>query len=1016
MTVNPDTGPIAGGQTVQITIPSILGAPVLGLSVLPSVTFGGTAATACTAITVALLVPSYTFTCVTPAHAAGVVDVEAKALLALGVPLFDFTGTGVYTYVAGGPPPPAGAVTVLPNHGPQSGGQSVAITVSGLTGLVGLAGLSGVLPNVTFGSNAATGCDPITVGVGTVSFNCTTPAHAAGPVNVTVLGALVLNSTGANAYTYDPTSGPPVTSGTVTVSPNQGPTTGGQTVTITIPSTPGIVGLSLVPTAIFGGNAATGCSLIQATVGTGTVSFTCITPAHGVGPVNVEVKDVLGLLFDYTGANAYTYVAAPVVGTGPLTVSPNHGPIAGGQTVTITVPSAAGLVGLTLAPSATFGGNAATNCSLVSASAGSTTISFTCVTPAHPLGLVDVHVTDSLGLLNLTGVGAYTYDAGTGPPPPGGNVTVNPNQGPIAGGQTVTITVPSSATIVGLSLAPTVTFGGATATACTAIAATVATGNVSFTCTTPAHSLGFVDVTVTTTLGLVNATGTNAYEYIAGGGVGTTTSATALTSSLNPSTVGQSVTFTATVTGTGGTPTGTVTFKDGTTTLGTGTLAGGVATFTTTALTQGSHPITAMYNGDPTFAVSTSTVLTQVVNAGGGPPPSVSGLVFFPLPRPVRLLDTRDPSVYPACIQPNAHVNASSLTVQARSSCTGIPSSAVAITGNGTVDSRFPGSQSGFVTFYSSGTLPLASNLNYVPNVAVPNAFTVSLASDGTFQAYASATTDLIVDVSGYYAPPSAGGLYFHPLRNPVRLLDTRAGYQACIVPNTPMAPKVPLTVQAASACTGIPSSALALAGNGTVDDRIQNAPPGFVTFYPSGQSLPPTSNLNYVPNQAVPNAFIIGLNNGSLNAYATTGTDLVIDVTGYFDADSTGFTYTALLNPVRLLDTRTGNYAACILTRAPISANTSYNVAAQPNCTGVTSSAKAVLGNGTVVNSATGPAGFVTFYPGGQSLPLASNLNYVEGQVVPNAFIIGVGSDGSFNAYVTTTIDLVIDVSGFFA
>lgn len=50
------------------------------------------------------------------------------------------------------------------------------------------------------------------------------------------------------------------------------------------------------------------------------------------------------------------------------------------------------------------------------------------------------------------------------------------------------------------------------------------------------------------------------------------------------------------------------------------------------------------------------------------------------------------------------------------------------------------------------------------------------------------------------------------------------------------------------------------------------------------------------MPNQAVPNAFIIGLNNGSLNAYATTDIDLVIDVTGYFDADSTGFTYTALM------------------------------------------------------------------------------------------------------------------------
>jgi hypothetical protein len=94
-------------------------------------------------------------------------------------------------------------------------------------------------------------------------------------------------------------------------------------------------------------------------------------------------------------------------------------------------------------------------------------------------------------------------------------------------------------------------------------------------------------------------------------------SKTALTSSANPSVSGQSVTFTATVspaTGTG-TPTGTVTFKDGTTTLGTGTLNGsGVATFSTTTLAVGTHSITAVYAGDTNFAASTSSAVSQVVN------------------------------------------------------------------------------------------------------------------------------------------------------------------------------------------------------------------------------------------------------------------------------------------------------------------------------------------------------------------------------------------------------------------
>ncbi|MDV9203194.1 Ig-like domain-containing protein, partial [Streptomyces sp. Wh19] len=55
-----------------------------------------------------------------------------------------------------------------------------------------------------------------------------------------------------------------------------------------------------------------------------------------------------------------------------------------------------------------------------------------------------------------------------------------------------------------------------------------------------------------------------------------------------------------------GTPTGTVDFFDGATLLGTGTLSGGVATFTTSTLAIGTHPLTAVYNGDANFTSSTS--------------------------------------------------------------------------------------------------------------------------------------------------------------------------------------------------------------------------------------------------------------------------------------------------------------------------------------------------------------------------------------------------------------------------
>jgi hypothetical protein len=90
---------------------------------------------------------------------------------------------------------------------------------------------------------------------------------------------------------------------------------------------------------------------------------------------------------------------------------------------------------------------------------------------------------------------------------------------------------------------------------------------------------------------------------------------TSLASAINPSAVGQSVTFTAIVTSsTGAIPTGSVTFKDGNTSLGTGTLdATGTASFSTTTLAAGSHAISGAYAATTNFAASTSTTVTQVV-------------------------------------------------------------------------------------------------------------------------------------------------------------------------------------------------------------------------------------------------------------------------------------------------------------------------------------------------------------------------------------------------------------------
>jgi hypothetical protein len=92
------------------------------------------------------------------------------------------------------------------------------------------------------------------------------------------------------------------------------------------------------------------------------------------------------------------------------------------------------------------------------------------------------------------------------------------------------------------------------------------------------------------------------------------TTSTTLISSQNPSSFNQSVTFTATVAPEfGGTPTGTVTFYDGTTAVKTGSLMGGVTRFTTAGLGVGTHSITVVYNGNASFLASTSNALSQVV-------------------------------------------------------------------------------------------------------------------------------------------------------------------------------------------------------------------------------------------------------------------------------------------------------------------------------------------------------------------------------------------------------------------
>ena len=231
------------------------------------------------------------------------------------------------------------------------------------------------------------------------------------------------------------------------------------------------------------------------------------------------------------------------------------------------------------------------------------------------------------------------------------------------------------------------------------------------------------------------------------------------------------------------------------------------------------------------------------------------------------------------------------------------------------------------------------------------------------------------------------------------------------------------------SGCTGVPAAALALVGNATVDNSASRAPDGYVTLFPSG-APPNASNVNYHTGQIVPNAFTVGLAGGNFAIYATSGTHFLIDVVGYYslnaadDGNGVGLRYNQLSYPLRLLDTRAGQQA-CVNTGAPLPTGSDLQIITAQTCTMTepdfgglpAGTARALVGNATVDNSAVrAGAGYVTLYPDNVGLPLTSTVNYAVGQVVPNAFIVGLGPDGGFKIHAYTGTHFIVDYSGYFA
>jgi hypothetical protein len=262
-------------------------------------------------------------------------------------------------------------------------------------------------------------------------------------------------------------------------------------------------------------------------------------------------------------------------------------------------------------------------------------------------------------------------------------------------------------------------------------------------------------------------------------------------------------------------------------------------------------------------------------------------------------------------------------------------------------------------------------------------------------------STDVVVDLEGYFAAPSgtAGG---EVALTPARITDTRAGSG---LPNAGRTLGVSgtITVQVTGA-GGVPASgASAAILNVTVTNT---SAAGALTVWPAGATEPVASNLNWVAGQTVPNRVFVPIGTGGqVSIFNFAGSaDVVVDVSGYFtDATATGKQFTSV-NPQRLVDTRQ--------TGQTLGTGRSFTLQISGGI--VPSGAGAVVLNVTVTNT-TAPS-FLVAYPSTVALPTASDLNWVGGQTVANMAVASLGTTGAITFYNGAgSSDVIVDLAGWF-
>jgi hypothetical protein len=242
---------------------------------------------------------------------------------------------------------------------------------------------------------------------------------------------------------------------------------------------------------------------------------------------------------------------------------------------------------------------------------------------------------------------------------------------------------------------------------------------------------------------------------------------------------------------------------------------------------------------------------------------SASGLEFYPL-TPCRIADTRN-ATGPLGGPTIAANDARAFPVQ--SSDCDIPVTAEAYSLNITA---VPHQSLGFLTAWPTGeNQPVVSTLNASTGAVTANAAIVPAGAGGDVSIFVSDTADVILDVDGYFAPPATGGLSLYTVA-PCRAIDTRNSSAFDGTRTVPIH---------GSACAP-PTTAQAYVLNATV---IPASTLSYLTLWAAGGAQPAVSTLNANDGAVTSNMAIVPTTNGSVDAFATDSTQLLLDLSSYF-------------------------------------------------------------------------------------------------------------------------------------